>query len=186
MMTKPQAAALIARLMATYPNYRPVDETLAAEIWLEIVGYFPVELVKAALMQYASESHDFAPAPGTVREYAIKLQAKAAGVPTAAAALDEVLRMPASMESHEWVEEGRKNIILIRKLKFSHSFVEKTARMMGWPRNFPSDNTTADRAQFLKIYESELKNALDAEYAPPAVRAYLGKPQSIKGLLEAK
>lgn len=186
-MNKQQAAAIIARLVVTYPNYAPKDPALAADVWLEIVGDLSPEVVKAALAQYSAESHDFAPAPGTIRQYAIQLQAKAAGIPSAAAALDEVLNMPAKMTRDVWTDEKNEAgavIIERHSLKFSHPFVEKLARMMGWPKQFPGDNPTADRAQFLKIYDSELKDALQVEFAPPAVRAYLGAPQPIKNLLK--
>lgn len=186
-MNKQQAAATIARLMVTYPNYNPKDHALAADVWLETVGDLPPELVKAALSQYTSEAHDFAPAPGTIRQYAIHLQARADGVPTAAAAMQEVTDMPPKMErSTETNERDENGAIIIERtsLKFSHPFVEKIARMIGWPKTWPSDNPAADRAQFLKMYEGELKNALQDDFALPAVRAYLSGPQSITKLLK--
>lgn len=183
----------IAMISAAYSNFAPNEYT--PKIFEQILGDLPDDLLEAAVMKCLGEPRAFAPAPGEIRETAIKLQAQAGGVPSAAEAYEEVANMPASMKriaGYEWDEAAGKNWINEVNLTFSHPFVETIARRIGWPKSFPTDNPSADRAQFLRVYDSELTSSLRTEMQLPTVAQYIERNHAaalISGIakqLEAK
>lgn len=176
MANKADIANTIANLKAVYSNYTPNDFT--SEVMLQVLSGVDSRLLAAALMQCLSEPRQFAPSPGEILHAANLLRARAAGIPPALTAYDEVCNMPEKMERRKLVREGDQNIIEIHKLKFSHPAVEKIARKIGWPEHFPSDNPSADRAQFMRIYEAEVARVIGETFAPKAVTEYLAASKS--------
>lgn len=152
---------LIAALKAFYPNYSPPDPGKTAVMLMQILGDLSAETLQAAALKLCADNRAFAPSAGEIRYAALMLNAKAAGIPEAWQAFDEVCKMPADMTLRELIQENGQNVILQRAMKFSHPLVESVARMMGWPATFPTDLPAADRSQFIKAYESELSRALD-------------------------
>jgi len=58
---------LIAVLMVTYPNYKPIDTELAAKTWADVTEEYTYEQVDMALRSYIkSNTSGFAPAPGQI------------------------------------------------------------------------------------------------------------------------
>lgn len=176
MATIADMAFIQGRLIALYPNYRPADLALVNTIWLEILGDLPADLCKLAVMQYAGENHDFAPSAGTVRAYAFKIQTKAAGIPDGYHAYREVCDMPANMTRQRIVEPDGGNgwaTIETTKMKWSHPLIEQIAAAIGWPRTFPTDNPTADRAQFLKAWDALVEKHVTDAARLPVVEKYI-------------
>jgi hypothetical protein len=187
-MTKTDIAQILSSLMLAYQSFKPVDIQAVAELWLTILGDLPADTVKAAALQYMSEAHDFPPSPGRLREMAISLLIHKSGIPTAYEAYQQVLAMPPDMLRKEAVvlEDGQWSI-LVRPLRFNHPLVERVARMLGWPERFPSDNPTADFAQFERVYNAELDRYRREQYALPALRAFIPErtlPESTQSLPE--
>lgn len=173
MTTIKDIAVLQARLIASFPNYHPADLDLTCQVWLDILGDLSSEMIKAAVLQYSSENHDFAPSAGTIRDLAMRLNASASGIPDAHQAYKEVMEMPTDMTRTKVTEEGGQYFIDKTKLTWSHELIGITAATIGWPKTFPTDNATADRAQFLKAYESELSRFMTDAARLPAVKAYI-------------
>ena len=185
MATIADMAFVQGRLIALFPNYRPADLNLTATIWLEILSDLPADLIKMAVMQYSGEAHDFAPSAGTVRDYAMRIRAKSAGVPDAYQAYKEVCDMPASMVK-EWLgEDNGETVIFKKSLQFSHPLIEQVARLMGWPRLFPTNEPGVDRAQFVKAYDAQLSKVMADSARLPAVQQYI-EAQSKNALPEVK
>jgi len=173
MASKSEIAEIQAVLMAAFPNYRPADLVIVSQVWFEILQDLPGDLLRMAVLQYCGENHEFAPSAGTVREYAFRLRAKAAGIPGAYQAYLEVLEMPADQIKSYTGEENGQFVIYHQKVGFSHPLIERVARLLGWPKTFPSDNPAADRAQFLKAYEAEMERYLEDAARLPAVEKYI-------------
>ena len=174
MATKNDIIQTVAMLSAAYSNFQPNEYT--PRVFDQILGDLPADLLEAATMKCLGEARAFAPAPGEIREVAGKLRIQAAGIPSAAMAFEEVVGMPASMTrivSSEWDDVKKLNWINKVNLHFSHPFVEAAARRLGWPKTFPTDNPSADRAQFYRIYESELSNTIHDDMQLPLVGKYL-------------
>lgn len=66
-MTFNESMKLIAVLMATYPNYNPADEELAAKIWADVTEEYSYKQVDTALKNYMrTNTSGFAPVPGQI------------------------------------------------------------------------------------------------------------------------
>lgn len=66
-MTVKEARKIIAVIMVTYPNYKPVDVELAAKIWSDTTDEYDYESVDSALKYYIrSDTSGFAPSPGQI------------------------------------------------------------------------------------------------------------------------
>lgn len=177
MATNQDIAKTIAMLQAAYSNFTP--NAFTPEIYMQLLGDLPGNLLQAAVYQILAEPRQFAPAPGEIRAAAANIKARAEGIPSAAAAYAEVCEMPANMQKSKIVLEDGQNVIITYRLSWSHEFVGIVAKLIGWPRTFPSpDNPTADRAQFMRIYDSEVARLLQSKNDLPAVRAYIETEQS--------
>lgn len=171
MATNTDIAKVIAMLQGTWSNFSPNKYT--PEIFAQILGDLDQQLLNAATMQCISEARQFAPAPGEIRACAAKIQASASGIPDSLRAYREVLDMP-SKRYHSWVEEENgKAYICQRYIEFSHPIVETVAHLMGWPTAFPTDNPTADRAQFMKAYDAEILRMMEKSARLPVVEKYI-------------
>lgn len=66
-MNKTDAKKLIAVLMVTYPNYKPVDVELTAKIWADVAEDCTYEQMDMALKSYIkSNASGFPPVPGQI------------------------------------------------------------------------------------------------------------------------
>lgn len=174
MATRVDIANAIALLRRYFPNFQPDDKT--PDAWLLILCDLPSDTLSAAIMACSSENRAFAPSVGEIRNMAIKLNAQAAGIPDAWQAYDEVVNMPPSMEKFRVTGEYDESGAAIRNravLKFSHPLVEQVARLMGWPRSFPTDMPGVDRAQFVKAYDAELQRYAGQSGQHPAITEYV-------------
>ncbi len=174
-------ANVMAALKAYYPNYTPEDPQQTAVMLMQILGDLPVENLQAAVVQLCAEPRQFAPSAGEIRQTALRINARAAGIPESWQAFEEVSKMPGHMTKRELIVEDGQNVILERRLKFSHPLVESVARMMGWPDTFPTDLPAADRSQFIKAYEAEFTRALGDAGRLKLVSDYIDKRRQVSG-----
>lgn len=168
-------------MKVAFPNYQP-DTVMTAELWSTALADMPGDTLKAALMACLIEpERAFAPSIGEIRGAALRLNAKAAGIPDAWTAYDEVRKMPATMLECHVLEEGGQNVIEYRELKFSHPLVARVAEIVGWPKMFPTDMPSADRSQFVKAYEVELGRAMEEGGRPRLIAEYIEKRRGALG-----
>jgi hypothetical protein len=66
-------------------------------------------------------------------------------------------------------EDGR-IICISHPHEWLHPIVEKAAKLMGWPKLFPTDNPMADKAQFIKAYESIINREVEQNKLLPDVK----------------
>lgn len=167
-----EIAACINMLKVAFPNYQP-DITATADLWKAVFSDMDGAALKSAVLVCLTEKRAFAPSVGEIRAAALDLHARAAGIPDAWAAYDEVCKMPASMERSDLIVENGKNIIEYTPLKFSHPIVEQTARHLGWPKSFPTDNPGVDRGQFSKAYTDEVGRVMSDAGRLPIIQKYI-------------
>ncbi len=168
--------ALIKRL----PNSPIVDRESSEEtltLFHAILGDLPVDMAKAAAIQYLSEGNPFFPAPGVLRDKAMELQLLAAGLPTAGEAWGMVLagNRPADpvfcqegamyREAYIAAQTGQNLMLYARHVEscdtcdlggyrenYRHPAVAETVKLLGGRDAILTDNPAADRARFLEAY----------------------------------
>jgi hypothetical protein len=132
-------AEIMLILHTAYPHYRGKKDT--ARIYAELLADIPDDLLIAGAKAYAT-SGKFFPSVAELREAAFDLQARARGIPSAAEAWGEVMHQVRNVGS--W-----------GKPQFSTPLVYNAVDALGgWACLCASDNNVADRAHFLKIYDS--------------------------------
>lgn len=214
-MNRDDAKQLIGMMMRGFPHWKPEDVAGTVDLWHELLQDMPAQQVKAAMLALISEpGRQFAPSIGEVRGKVVYLTARANGLPTAAEAWGEVMRGGGDFIYCTTGDELRRTVAHMRETDdknywtawqtlynhaatcqscgerrgFSHPLIEKIARALGWPEQFPGENIEADRAHFIRAFEIEAKRAADDAALPPVVTNYLRlgqqPAQEIKALAE--
>jgi hypothetical protein len=169
-------ANLIELVRVAYPNYRPEQGT--AEIFFRLLEDLSKELLEAATIACLTEpGRAFAPSVGEIRGKAGELATRVMRIPSASEAYLEVLAMPANRERHtaKRQEPDGTWVVEVRQLKFSNPLVELVARDLGWPRLFPGENASVDRAQFTRAYEAALKQLIGQSIEHPALAGFVAQ-----------
>ena len=175
MATQVDLVQALDKLKSAYPNYQP-DIALTLNLWKELFADIPGETLQAAILACLTEPRAFAPSAGEIRSKALELNARAAGIPDAFQAFEEVCNMPASMTRRNITEERTElgHVIVDEiALTFSHPLVETVARMIGWPTRFPTDNPGVDRGQFRQAYDAELARYMADAGRLPMLTGYI-------------
>ena len=172
MATQVDLVQALDKLKSAYPNYQP-DIALTLNLWKELFADIPGETLQAAILACLTEPRAFAPSAGEIRSKALELNARAAGIPDAYRAFEEVCNMPVNMVTATVISEDGKNVIEYRPLTFSHPLVETVARMIGWPTRFPTDNPGVDRGQFRQAYDAELARYMADAGRLPMLTGYI-------------
>ena len=61
-MTREECNGVLMIMSATYPNYKPVDLSMTADVWSEMLTDYNFDDIKAALKSYiATDTSGFAP-----------------------------------------------------------------------------------------------------------------------------
>lgn len=165
---------LLAEIATLYPLMFNVTPEMSA-VWSMYLRDIDDELLVNALRHYVATSKDnYPPSVPALRLAASALRRLAAGVPTAFEAWENLTQVgERSRVTNEYTPEGLQ-IIERYRVEFRHPLVEKVARQLGWPRSFPdAANLMADRAHFLKAYDSAVDQAAGADRELPEVLAYI-------------
>lgn len=117
----------------------PADARLEAvklQAWFDVIGDLDMALVRAAFARLASDP--FPPPPGRVRAEAIRLASPA---------------VPDVDEAWAEVATAVRRCGRLNRPEFSHPMIDAAVEGMGgWVALCASENPTADRAHFLRIY----------------------------------
>ena len=149
----------LAVLEDAYPRY--TLEPRVVRTWYAILGDLDPNLLKAAVLQVASENRPFLPAPGEVRQCAFDLLDRQSDVPTAWDAWAEVTKRFGT-HGHARLPE------------FSHPLIKRTVDGVGgWRELCMSTNAVADRARFVQAYETLAKRERAQSRMLPQVREVL-------------
>lgn len=146
----------LAVLEDAYPRY--TLEPRVIRTWYAILGDLEPDLLKAAVLQIASENRPFLPAPGEVRQCAFDLVERHSNFPTAWDAWAEVTKRFGT-HGHASLPE------------FSHPLIKRTVDGVGgWRELCMSTNAIADRARFVQAYETLAKRERAQVRMLPEVR----------------
>jgi hypothetical protein len=175
MATLEQIHSTIKLLRAAFPRWTP--ETDTAKSWAILLEDVNGEELQAAALHWITTNNSpWPPSISEIRATVSQLRRMAAGVPDAFKAWGELLDMPAEMERSEVTGERNEQgamIINVMHLKFSHPLIEQVARDMGWPKSFPGDNPSTDRAHFIRAYNERLENMRVQDTMLPKVREFV-------------
>ena len=169
-MTKTEIIALVLLATAAHPAAQGKDPKPVVEAWSLMLADIPFALAKAAIIKVCRESKFF-PSVADIIEAAQELDPKSEKLPTAAEAWEEVVKLII-------------NIGPYRAPVYSCDTVRRAAQSIGWLQLCTGENMEADRAHFLKIYESmrnkhketrENEKALELSGMSKAILALVGK-----------
>lgn len=201
-MNKSETIAIV-KLVRRLPNSpitddKSLDETV--ELFLAVLGDLPVDMARAATIQYLSESNPFFPSPGALRDKALDLQLLAIGIPTAGEAWGMVLN--AVVPTSRWCEIGaslrdavqagshywgalREYDAHVTKCSicqtsglgedYKHPAVSETVKLLGGRDAILTNNPTADRARFIEAYREVVAREKMKMGMVPAVSSYVEK-----------
>jgi hypothetical protein len=179
MINKTEFDKIIKVLANCFPRFELTADML--EVYHRMLRDFTVEELQAATLEIAADS-TFFPAVSEIRKKVISLRMRAAKIPNAIEAWDELIKARTG-EITEVIEENGQYVIEHRKFVFSCPLVEVVARQLGWPRQFPNkESISYERTTFLKAYESELARFVSNELSTPEVRSAIERGDFAKNL----
>lgn len=157
MATRLDIIELILLLNEAYPNTQYSDSARLVDLWVDIIGHYPKDVLIAAAHKLISES-PFIP---KVADIANQVKALAMlGVPTAGEAWAELVK---AIGRYGWNRqaEGRASLALRTR---------EACDVLGWQYLCSSENMMADRAHFMKVYENILNRDVNKTFQPQAVQ----------------
>jgi hypothetical protein len=154
---------VLAEISCLYPNQFPLTKESSA-VWARYLRDMDDELLVNALHHYAATSPDnYPPSVPALRKSGSELKRLAAGIPSAAEAWGAV------MDSFHFTSSNQPKLI-------QHPLVKETLRCMGGLEVIGrSENNMADRAHFIKLYESIAEKSFRQEQELPEVTKYIEK-----------
>ena len=168
-MTRKEIIALVTMATAAYPAAQAKDPEPIVAAWTMMLADIPFEVAKAALVRVCRSS-DFFPSVAQIVTVANEIDPRNEKLPTAAEAWEEVSRLVQTIGPY-------------RAPQYSCETVRRAAKAIGWYQLCTSDNPEADRAHFMRIYESmrskhkentELNKALELSGMKEAIMALAG------------
>lgn len=148
-----------------------------AEVYSSLLSEIPNEILEAAAKQIMVEN-TFFPSIAELRNKSLELMHGSKSLPLPIEAYEFTVNYEeiTTEITDEWTDDNRV-ICIEHKNEWLHPLVEKTAKLMGWPRLFPTDNPMADKAQFIKAYESLVNREIEQTKLLPDVKAVSEKYQ---------
>jgi hypothetical protein len=153
-MEKNEAVRIVTMLAASYPNWKPPKETL--ELYVSLLQPLPAEPTEEAVMQILRSDREFAPPVGVVIQNAsrIALAQSGAAVTTAEEAWGQVVAAIRNLGHYRGPGEFGGN-----------KAIQRAVAAIGWSNLCFDENVVANRAHFMRIFESyqtrELEGAVD-------------------------
>lgn len=139
-MTRAEVIALVALATGAHPAAQGKDPKPVVEAWSLMLADIPFVVAKAAVIKVCRESKFF-PSVADIVEAAQELDPEKEKLPTAAEAWEEVVQL--IIDYGPYCAPA-----------YSCDLVRRAAQAIGWLQLCTGDNAEADRAHFLKIYES--------------------------------
>ena len=169
-MTKHDICALVGLASCSNPTMQSKDPAPIVAAWTIMLSDLDPVLAKAAIIKVCRES-DFFPSVARIVEAANELDPRIEQPPTAAEAWEDVERLIIHFGPH-------------RAPKYSCDLVRRAVRAIGWLQLCCSENPAADRAHFLRLYESmrskhkeqqEIQQVMKIAGVGDMIRALAGK-----------
>lgn len=150
----PEVVKLVGVLVSAF---RPRDITPDdVRTYARLLSDVPVEILAVAVEQCANDpDREFFPKPGEIRKYV---------------AMVSESRKPNSAEAWEEVMIAIKRDGFYRHPKFDDSILQRAVELMDWQALCSSENTVADRAHFIKLYDGLVAGDKQEKWLLPAAR----------------
>lgn len=147
------------------------DRELVIQTWYAFIHDIPGSLLKAAVARFISTaSHNFPPTISEIRQQAAEIARQSRNIPT-------------PEEAWGLVREQMVEVGSYKTPHFDYSILAKVVRRFGWRNLCLSENEVADRAHFMRAYESALKEDQITLRQAPLVTEYI---EGERKLLEAE
>ena len=166
-MKRSEVVALVTLATAAYPAAQSRDPEPLVNAWNLLLADLPFALAKAALLKVCRSSEYF-PSVAAIVKASAELSPAADRPPSAAEAWEEVAGLIRSAGPYQ-------------APAFSCETVKRAAQAIGWRQLCTGENPEADRAHFLKLYESLRQRRLDARENATALQL-AGASELIKAL----
>ena len=162
--------ALVVLASSSYPSMQSKDPQPIVSAWSLMLADIPLEILQAAVLKVCRES-EFFPSVSQIVAAAEELDPRNEKLPTAAEAWEEV--------EQQICAAG-----IYKSPVFSNDLVRRAARSIGWLQLCSSENPAADRAHFLRLYESmrskrkearEIEQVMKIAGVGDLIRALAGK-----------
>ena len=142
-MTKQDICALVALAASSNPTMQSKDPAPIVAAWSLMLADLDPVVAKAAVIKVCRES-DYFPSVARIVAAAEELDPRNEKLPTAAEAWEEVEKLIIRFGPY-------------RAPQYSCDTVRRAVRAIGWLQLCCSENPAADRAHFLRLYDS-MKN----------------------------
>lgn len=173
-MTKKETAILLGIMQVAYPKFysNGFDVNTAVNVWHEMLQDIGIDLAKAAVQTHISTS-PFPPTISDIRKHAVNAVHKSI---SADEAWGQVKRAISKYGSYR--EEDA--------LKSMDKSVARLVRRFGYKDLCMSENIMADRAHFLKLWDTSSKHEREQALIPSSVKDKLTLIGKNIGLIENK
>ena len=172
-MNDTEARKIIAVMMVSFPNYKPVDIDLTATTWADMLSEYTYEQVNAALKAYIlSDNSGFAPSVGQIVD---KIQTL-----TRPQELNE-------MEAWSLVSKALKNGYYGAEEEFAklppivQKAVGQPSQLRAWATDEEYDESVVS-SNFMRSYRSEIARAQQISKLPQGMQAAIGKINENRGI----
>lgn len=165
-MNRQETARLLQTIVALYPSSRLRADELTVELWHEMLGDLPGEVVSAAVKRMCAVLK-FPPSVADVREAVAKAVQEAQGVPSAGEAWARV-RRAASWYGYIRPDEARREL--------GEDIWHAVQQVGGWREICVGESPEGViSAQFVKRYEVMLQQQRERVQIPSSVRADMAR-----------
>lgn len=138
---------IVQKLFAAYPNTAPTKGTFA--VYLEVLQEVPIDELNAVVMQCVREGGGFPPSAGQVYERWRNMRSP--------------VKPDLAQQGWESVTKAIAGVGMWGTPAFKDPIVKRVVDAFGWLNLCMSDNQMADRAQFVKFYESFARQVAEEE-----------------------
>lgn len=165
-MEREQTKKIIAVMMATFPNYHPVDLTATVNTWTIMLEEYSYEEVSMALKAFVtSDTSGFAPSPGQLIE-----RIKTISTPQSLSETEAWLLVSKALRNGSYgaQEEFEKLPPIIQKC------IGSPTQLRNWAQTKNESVENVIQSNFMRTYRTEVKRAEEIEKMPTEIKKMIG------------
>lgn len=165
-MEREQTKKIIAVMMATFPNYHPVDLTATVNTWTIMLEEYSYEEVSMALKAFVtSDTSGFAPSPGQLIE-----RIKTISTPQSLSETEAWLLVSKALRNGSYgaQEEFEKLPPIIQKC------IGSSTQLRNWAQTKNESVENVIQSNFMRTYRTEVKRAEEIEKMPTEIKKMIG------------
>lgn len=165
-MLREETAKILMMIQGAYPNYKPLDKTIAVNTWHMVLTDIPFELAQQAFLVYLrSDTSGFAPSPGQLIGIVQTLSAP---------------KQLNELEAWTLVEKALQNSSYNSELEFSKLplLIQKTVGAPRQLRAWATDeeyNSQVVSSNFMRVYRNELRKQEEYDRMPENLKQLVDK-----------